>query len=201
MFQYMLDTHSEWFTQCQADRTAQFGYSFLLFYQKLAVRSRSEPRNNYKIVPKFHYFFHMQEYIEETLRNVRHWVSENVFLTLRVLKGVKFPDVPIFILNSFDFFYPQVQVWALLSGWVADGPVGKDRIPMSCQHDGKNVPSQVPGHARPFLGFRVQWRWPGMTLNTHMEKNVAACGVLKTLQFILCHAHGTMVEGERGRYT
>ena len=52
----------------------------------------------------------MQEYIEETLRNVRHWVSENVFLTLRVLKGVKFPDVPIFILNSFDFFYPQVQV-------------------------------------------------------------------------------------------
>ena len=110
MFQYMLDTHSEWFTQCQADRTAQFGYSFLLFYQKLAVRSRSEPRNNYKIVPKFHYFFHMQEYIEETLRNVRHWVSENVFLTLRVLKGVKFPDVPIFILNSFDFFYPQVQV-------------------------------------------------------------------------------------------
>ena len=72
MFQYMLDTHSEWLTQGQADRTAQFGYSFLLFYQKLAVRSRSEPRNNYKIVPKFHYFFHMQEYIEETLRNVRH---------------------------------------------------------------------------------------------------------------------------------
>ena len=57
MFQFMLDTHSEWFEQDQANRTAEYGYNFLLFYQALALRSRGEPRNNYKIVPKFHYFF------------------------------------------------------------------------------------------------------------------------------------------------
>ena len=78
MFQFMLDTHSEWFEQDQANRTAEYGYSFLLFYQALAVRSRGELRNNYKIVSKFHYFFHLQEYIETTLRNPRLVVSKNI---------------------------------------------------------------------------------------------------------------------------
>eukprot|EP00435_Cladocopium_sp_Y103_P050358 s1687_g15.t1 len=44
MFQFMLDTHSEWFEQEQANRTAEYGYNFLLFYQALAVRSRGEVR-------------------------------------------------------------------------------------------------------------------------------------------------------------
>jgi hypothetical protein len=70
-FQYMLDMHGEWFSQDMATRTAGFGFSFLLFYQKLAWRSRAEPHNNYKIVPKFHYYFHLCEYIERTLRNPR----------------------------------------------------------------------------------------------------------------------------------
>ena len=74
-FQFMLDTHNEWFTQGQANRTAQFGYTFLLFYQKLAARSRGEDRNNYKITPKFHYYFHMLEYIEKTKRNPRQLVT------------------------------------------------------------------------------------------------------------------------------
>ena len=71
MFQYMLDTNSDWFARDEADRTAEFGYKFLLFYQALALRSRTETRANFKITPKFHYFFHMQEYIQKTLRNPR----------------------------------------------------------------------------------------------------------------------------------
>ena len=71
MFQFMLDSHKEWFVQGDAVKTADYGYKFLLFYQKLAGRSRAEPKKNFKVVPKFHYFFHMLEYIERTLRNVR----------------------------------------------------------------------------------------------------------------------------------
>lgn len=71
MFQFMLDTCNEWLTREQADRTCGYGYNFLLFYQRLALRSRGEERRNYKIVPKFHYLFHLIEYIETTLRNPR----------------------------------------------------------------------------------------------------------------------------------
>ena len=71
MYQYMLDTHGEWFTEEEAKSTAQYGFDFLLFYQRLAVQSRGEAKTNYKIVPKFHYMFHHLEYIDCTKRNVR----------------------------------------------------------------------------------------------------------------------------------
>lgn len=79
MFQYMLDTNGERFTPRIAGQTATFGFRFLLFYQKLAVRSRSEARNNYKIVPKFHYLYHLLEYIRDSFRNPRQGLVQNKF--------------------------------------------------------------------------------------------------------------------------
>ena len=70
-FQWMLDVNGAWLSRQNALETADFGFSFLLFYQRLALRCQGEPKKCYKLVPKFHYFCHLCEYIERTHRNVR----------------------------------------------------------------------------------------------------------------------------------
>lgn len=70
MFQHELDVHGGWMDQSERHKTAHYGFTFLLFYQKLAGNNRGEKRN-FKMVPKFHYFYHMCEYIDRTGRNPR----------------------------------------------------------------------------------------------------------------------------------
>lgn len=70
-FQWMLDVTGSWFDEKNAVKTADLGFTFLLFYQRLALRCEGEDKKCYKIVPKFHYFQHLCEYIERTGRNVR----------------------------------------------------------------------------------------------------------------------------------
>ena len=168
MFQFMLDTHSEWFEQDQANRTAEYGYSFLLFYQALAVRSRGELRNNYKIVPKFHYFFHLQEYIETTLRNPRLVVSKNIHpcvskLTVLsgggVLVGTKLMPKGMFFVDKSS---PQFQVRTLLPWWILDGSTCKNCFEMSCFYIGEDLLAPVPSPLGLVLGFRASWRATGL---------------------------------------
>lgn len=71
MFQNMLDTHGGWFTSEQAAQTSEFGHQFLMFYQACSWKSRHEGRCTFKVVPKFHYFQHLCEYIARTHRNCR----------------------------------------------------------------------------------------------------------------------------------
>lgn len=69
-FQHMLDTRGPWLNFEDREKTAKYGHTFLLFYQKVAGANRGH-RKNFKITPKFHYFYHMMEYVQNTGRNPR----------------------------------------------------------------------------------------------------------------------------------
>ena len=72
-FQHMLDINGPWLTMGDAKLTCEYGWSFLLFYQQLAINSRLriDGRQNYKVTPKFHCFLHMLLVIQRTGRNAR----------------------------------------------------------------------------------------------------------------------------------
>lgn len=97
MFQYMLDTQGPWMSEEKRLETKGFGCNFLLFYQRLAGSHRGHKRN-FKIVPKFHFFCHMMDYIGQTGRNPR---------PLRLTEGSVFLRAPnskikVFIFNPWS---------------------------------------------------------------------------------------------------
>lgn len=79
MFQWMLDVTGSWFNPASARETADFGFAFLLFYQRLALKCQDAEKRCYKITPKFHYFCHLCEYIEKGYRNVRREFTQLSF--------------------------------------------------------------------------------------------------------------------------
>ena len=71
-FQWLLDVNGPWLQRRTAVTASRMGISFLRFYQELALLCFEDPAgNNYKITPKFHYFYHLCEYIHRTQRNPR----------------------------------------------------------------------------------------------------------------------------------
>ena len=83
MFQKTLDTTEAWFkTDSDATAAAHFGFTMLLFYQRLAKASRQESKANYKVIPKHHYFFHLLEYVAATRRNPRPLATKKYILKL-----------------------------------------------------------------------------------------------------------------------
>ena len=72
-FQQLVDMKSEFFSPATKMKVVAYARQGLLLYQQLAVydRERMDGRHHYKIIPKFHSFFELSFYIEETSRNPR----------------------------------------------------------------------------------------------------------------------------------
>lgn len=69
--QWNFDRSGSFLSTSVRDESVQMGQTFLLQYQALAVRNLEEPKKNWKIVPKFHSFLHMLQYVKRTSRNPR----------------------------------------------------------------------------------------------------------------------------------
>lgn len=80
MWQHMIDTRPAFFTPEDGASCAQYGKTFLLFYQRLASinRQRVDGRANYKITPKFHSMLHFTDYVAHSLRNPRPLGASNL---------------------------------------------------------------------------------------------------------------------------
>ena len=73
-FQLLLDVKPDWLDYGDKMKMVSYARQGLLLYQQLAAydRQRRDQRKNYKITPKFHSFFELTFYIEETSRNPRY---------------------------------------------------------------------------------------------------------------------------------
>ena len=54
-----------WFTKSDAALAANYGFYFLLFYQKLWWMSQHPTMKSFKVAPKFHYLCRLLEYTRE----------------------------------------------------------------------------------------------------------------------------------------
>ena len=72
-FQFLQEVSGPWLTEPVAKEMHDMGRTFLLFYQKLAVKTKGEfPEKMYKVVPKFHSLLHLCLSVVKTLRNPRY---------------------------------------------------------------------------------------------------------------------------------
>ncbi|CAE7838956.1 unnamed protein product [Symbiodinium necroappetens] len=69
--QWLFDRSGPFLTRQVKDEAVYLGLSFLLLYQFLAVENIPQHKRNWKIVPKFHSFLHLLQYVKRTSRNPR----------------------------------------------------------------------------------------------------------------------------------
>ena len=85
--QWFFDRSGPFLNRQVKDEAVYLGMAFLLLYQCMAAENIRQHKRNWKIVPKFHSFLHLLQYVKRTSRNPR--------LT-GIASGVKPSDFHIF---------------------------------------------------------------------------------------------------------
>ncbi|CAE7521097.1 unnamed protein product [Symbiodinium sp. CCMP2592] len=85
--QWLFDRSGPFLNRQVKDEAVHLGMAFLLLYQSMAVENIPQHKKNWKIVPKFHSFLHLLQYIKRTSRNPR---------LAGIANGVKASDFNIF---------------------------------------------------------------------------------------------------------